>query len=212
MWHFAHSELKSIGVRGVFAGFGISLLKDFFGFGFFFATFEYVKSQGYQAFLRQRYGSTVLSEVKSQPSSSSVKPHFSIEPMFLLLAGVSAAIAQQAVFYPLSKVQALHHALPEQAIHPHVMNQCQNELNGSISRRSQSIYAMMRSYLYVHYHTFVQCRVTASKSSEKGLLRWLYHGFLMSTIRQIPSTSTGLVVFELLRRRYGISNHYVIGV
>lgn len=207
MWHFAHSELKSIGVRGVFAGFGISLLKDSFGFGFFFATFEYVKSQGYQAFLRQRYGSTVLCEVKAQPSYSSVEPHFSIEPMFLLLAGVSAAIAQQAVFHPLSKIQALHHAVPEQAIHPHVMNQCQKELNGQTSRRSRSMYATIRLYFYVYYLTFAQCRVMASKSSEKGLLRWLYRGFLMSTIRQIPSTSTGLVVFELLRRRYGIANH-----
>ena len=210
MWHFAHSELKSIGMRGIFAGFRVSLLKDSCGFGLFFATFEYVKSQGYQAFLKQRYGSTALSEMKSQPSSSSVKLHFGIEPMFLFLAGVSAAIAQQIVFHPLSKVQALHHVMSEQANYSHIMNQCRKELTVPACRQTQPAYATLRRFFYIYYQTFAQCRIMASKSDTKGLLRWLYHVFLMSTFRQIPSTSTGLVVFELLRRRYGIVDHKVI--
>jgi hypothetical protein len=33
--------------------------------------------------------------------------------------------------------------------------------------------------------------------------RWLWQGLFMNTVRQIPSTSAGLFVFEVFRRRYG---------
>ena len=31
---------------------------------------------------------------------------------------------------------------------------------------------------------------------------WLYRGFVMNIVRQVPSTSAGPVIFELVRRRY----------
>jgi hypothetical protein len=42
-----------------------------------------------------------------------------------------------------------------------------------------------------------------AKSEGLGLARWLYRGFWWNTIRQVPSTSAGLIIFELIRRKYG---------
>ena len=179
--------------------------------------FEHVKSQGCLTFLRQWYGSTASSEMKSQPPSSSlssssssfVKPHYVIEPTFIHMAGIFAAVTQQIVFHPLSKTQAMHHAVSEHTHHPYALKQCEKELIGQTSRQIQSAKATLKPYFRTYYHTFARCRIIASKSNTKGLLRWPYNGFLMSTIRQIPSTSTGLMVFELLRRSDGIANNNV---
>ena len=31
----------------------------------------------------------------------------------------------------------------------------------------------------------------------------MYRGFIINTMKQVPSTSAGLIVFELVRRKYG---------
>jgi hypothetical protein len=36
-----------------------------------------------------------------------------------------------------------------------------------------------------------------------GWRSWLYRGFILNTMKQVPSTSAGLIVFELVRRKYG---------
>jgi hypothetical protein len=41
-------------------------------------------------------------------------------------------------------------------------------------------------------------------------MRWLYRGFLRSSIRQVPSTSAGLVIFELMRRKYATAADTVL--
>jgi len=43
-----------------------------------------------------------------------------------------------------------------------------------------------------------------AKAQTAGLSmrRWLYRGFWWNTIRQVPSTSAGLIVFELVRGKY----------
>jgi len=38
----------------------------------------------------------------------------------------------------------------------------------------------------------------------------LYRGFLANTIKQVPSTSAGLVIFELVRRKYGDDSDAVV--
>ena len=47
LWKFGFNKLKEIGLIGVFAGYGFSLIKESFGFAFYFSTFEIVKTQGY---------------------------------------------------------------------------------------------------------------------------------------------------------------------
>ena len=44
---FGFNKLREIGLIGVFAGYGFSLVKESFGFAFYFLTFEIIKTQGY---------------------------------------------------------------------------------------------------------------------------------------------------------------------
>jgi hypothetical protein len=44
---------------------------------------------------------------------------------------------------------------------------------------------------------------------EGGLRRWLYKDFFASTLRQVPSTSIGLIVFEIARRKYAVDEDIV---
>ncbi|TKA42298.1 hypothetical protein B0A49_11394, partial [Cryomyces minteri] len=101
MWDYARHKLHSIGVRGVFAGWGLSFVKDSFGYGIFFATFEFIKSQAYYAFVTRYYGrqepvftfhrrrSTIRDDEDGNPT---IRPHYALEPSFILFAGILASI------------------------------------------------------------------------------------------------------------------------
>ena len=72
MWQFAHQKLVEIGPRGVMAGYSLSLIKDAFGFGIFFATFEFVKSQMYYDFVT-RYYARAKPQLQIRSESSEVR-------------------------------------------------------------------------------------------------------------------------------------------
>ena len=195
MWHYGHSRLKEIGFRGAFAGWGLSFVKDTMGYALFFATFEYVKAQGYYGFVTTYYGGpsslfhgfesrTVETKESGNPV---IKPHYSVEPTFLMLAGVAASVAQQIVQHPISLVQSIHYGslanLDKQA-----------KLNPSNSE-------MLHHYYTAYKKTYGRCLVKAIHAG--GWRRWLYKGLLWNTLKQVPSTSAGLIIFELVRRRYG---------
>ncbi|KAI2852572.1 hypothetical protein CBS11232_5616 [Aspergillus niger] len=102
MWHYGRHKLNQIGVRGIFAGWGLSFTRDAFGYAVFFSFFEFVKSQAYYSFLTWYYGSRRTHYVEqSQHIQSSdrgvplIRPHYALEPCFLMAAGVAASIAQQ---------------------------------------------------------------------------------------------------------------------
>jgi Mitochondrial carrier protein len=207
MMAYAKGKLKDIGVRGIFAGWGLSFVKDSLGSGIFFSVFEYVKAQSYYKFVATYYGSlepwmvTRLSEVRGTPSTSRhdvpiIKPHYVLEPGFLLLAGVAASMAQQGILYPLNKIQIMHYERLE-------------ELDNKARKfqRSPSSGRMMTAYYHAYQETWRQCKIQAS--SMGGLRTWLFRGFWWNSIKQTPATSAGLVMFELVRRRYGIGNEEV---
>lgn len=198
MWQYGRDKLREIGLRGVLAGWGLSVTKDALGYGAFFATFEYVKAQAFYAFVTKYYGTISsrqdLSTYRQGPEGASgqptIRPHWSLEPMFLLGAGVSATIAQQLIHYPLSVVQNIHYVRLETMDH---------ELQQQrVERRSGRL--AMATYRAAYKQTLVHCAREASAAG--GWMRWLYHGFALSTVRQVPSTSAGLIIFELFRRRY----------
>ncbi|KAI4166757.1 MAG: hypothetical protein LQ343_007779 [Gyalolechia ehrenbergii] len=56
MWQYGYLKTREIGARGILAGWSLSFVKDSLGYGFFFATFEYIKSQSYYAFIARYYG------------------------------------------------------------------------------------------------------------------------------------------------------------
>lgn len=193
VWVYGRRKLAEIGVRGVFAGWELSLVKDSMGYAAFFATFEYLKAQSYYAFVTQYYGSLshyshLVRQADSDVNGTAlIRPHYAIEPAFLMLAGVSASVAQQAIYHPLTLVQTVHH----------------NSLS-KIDRQAGSGHTLsqtLRNYYSTYETTYHRCSDCVKRFG--GWRRWLYRGFLPNTVKQVPSTSAGLVIFELVRRRYG---------
>ena len=116
-----------------------------------------------------------------------IRPHYAIEPTFLMLAGIAASVTQQVVQHPLNLIQNVHYK--------------SLAFLDSQAKVDQPKAAMLRSYYRAYQKTYEQCLVYARRSG--SWRRWLYKGFLVNTIKQVPSTSAGLVIFELVRRRYG---------
>lgn len=206
---YGGKKLAEIGFRGVFAGWELSLLKDSFGYGFFFATFEYVKAQGYYAFVKSYYGGlspyrhgSILpprTSTDNQEGTIVIKPHYAIEPTFLMLAGISATVAQQLITYPVSLVQSIHHGSIARLHFLALSNDTATTTTGT--RPSLQVQPRHGFFLKSYANTFRRCRVLAGRMG--SWRRWLWKGFFLNTIKQVPSTSAGLVIFELVRRRYG---------
>ena len=201
MWTYAAHKLREIGPRGVFAGWSLSFVKDSLGFACFFATFEAVKSQAYYGFVRRWYANykpllSDLSRLRLPGNSEAkpvIRPHYAVEPAFLLLAGVAASVAQQVVQHPISNIQNVHYGRLESLDYA--------------TRLGQARPSMMRLYYHAYQETLEQCRRLAAKAG--GWRTWLYKDLLWTTLRQTPSTSAGLIVFELVRRRYSTDEDIV---
>jgi hypothetical protein len=202
MWHYAFGKLRSIGPQGIFAGWSLSLIKDAFGYAVFFSTFEYVKAQLYYGFVTRWYGRK-YKDMLPVPGSNGdrdangrpdIRPHYLIEPAFLLLAGVAASIAQQTINHPLTRIQEVH------------LNRLESiDYQAQLDNRKRSIF---RLYYHAYEQTFQQCERQAKKVG--GMRQWLYRNFLWTTIRQVPSTSAGLIVFEIVRRKYADVSEIVV--
>ena len=196
MWQYGYNKLHEIGPRGVFAGWGLAFVKDSFGYGIFFATFEYMKAQAYYGFISKYYGDLKAKSLRPllKPKHLDdtgpmdlIRPHWALAPIFLLLAGIVASVFQQVIQHPATIIQNDHIKLLD-----YLDRQAQVD---------QSRAAMFRAYYTVYRETYQQCRVYSRRAG--GWQRWLYKGFLANTIKQVPSTSAGLVIFELVRRKYG---------
>lgn len=207
MWHYAYQKARAIGTRGVFSGWSISMAKDSLGFGFFFASFEYVKSQLFYDFVTSWYGGSHQSlslrqqkQIATQQQTSeaageapAIKPHYIIEPAFLLLAGASATVMQQLVQHPLSRIQDVHFRRI-----PGLDSQMANK-----PPRSETV----QMYAQAYRKTWKQCLVLSGRAG--GWRPWLFAQFWSTTLRQVPSTSAALIAFEVLRRKYGLSTDAV---
>ncbi|KAL5596712.1 hypothetical protein BROUX41_006596 [Berkeleyomyces rouxiae] len=263
MWSFGAQKVREIGLRGVFAGWGLSFTKDSLGSAVFFSMFEYVKAQGYYNFVSWYYGGLqnsivadlalkrpvaqatpgaerAPSDSQNRDSFTVIRPHYAIEPGFLLLAGISASFAQQVVLHPLTHIQLEHWdrledldtraeqirqlraraeavavpnpAVPRQAAAPSgalvpradAQTSCQSRPPTGAPPRGLMLQANYRAY----QETWRQCALQAS-AEKRSVLSWLYRGFWWNTIRQVPSTSAGLIIFELVRRKYGMDREEV---
>ncbi|CAN8097595.1 unnamed protein product [Discula destructiva] len=220
MWSFSHAKLREIGVRGIFAGWGLSLTKDSLGSAVFFSSFEYIKAQSYYSFVAWYYGDlsetmiNVLSRKRTthddeKHHGKTIRPHYAIEPGFLLLAGMGASLAQQVVLHPLSHIQLEHWE------HLEALDAKAHKIRESAQRTSQKSAArwrMFKAYYHAYQETWAQCVAQAKAQEGNGpnaMRRWLFRGFWWSSIRQVPSTSAGLVIFELVRRKYGLGGEPV---
>ncbi|KAF2704952.1 mitochondrial carrier [Pleomassaria siparia CBS 279.74] len=201
VWHYAGHKLQSIGLRGIFAGWTLSLMKDSLGSAVFFSTFETIKSQGYYGYITKYYGSRtrdsllestarVHDDIDGRPV---IKPHYALEPIFLLLAGMSASITSQLIQHPLNELQMVHYRRLEALDY-----QAHDDKNPS---------RIMRRYYHAYEETFKQCKKLAQRQG--GWRKYLYKDYFMNTIKQVPSTSAGLIVFELVRRKYAFESEEV---
>jgi Mitochondrial carrier protein len=216
MWSFSAEKLREIGVRGIFAGWGLSFMKDSLGCAVFFSTFEYLKAQSYYRFIAWYYGGLkediidVLAmkrpshrHPRGKDSSDEaerlpiIRPHYAIEPMFLLLAGVTASFAQQVFLHPLTHIQVVHWD------HLEELDAQAAKIKNAETPDSRPRFRMMRAYYHAYQETWAQC-LTEAAAEGQGVAKWLYRGFWWNTIRQVPSTSAALIIFELVRRRYGM--------
>ncbi|KJR88585.1 mitochondrial carrier protein [Sporothrix schenckii 1099-18] len=318
MWAFSAAKLREIGLRGIFAGWGLSFVKDSFGNGVFFSVFEYVKAQSYYSFVAYYYGALDGSKIMEQQMRNQtaerrkqqrqqwvqgqvsglearvesakhtlhgdkahntdqehtphqhppiplvpkawaearareraekeaamplvIRPHYALEPTFLLLAGVSASFAQQVLLHPLTHFQVVHwdmledldaavKADREAAAARAAASKFATTTNGNggaaggdgsgngsantngLRNRLGRVFRLpgfhfMRTYYHAYLQTLSTCTDMAAAEG-RSLMSWLYRGFWWNTIRQVPSTSAGLIIFELLRRKYGMSGEEV---
>lgn len=187
MWQYGYLKTREIGVRGILAGWSLSLVKDSLGYGLFFATFEYIKSQSYYAFITRYYGGLNWLHLREENRVRVIRPHYTIEPSFLMIAGIAASVAQQIIQHPIGLVQDIHY-------------RCLAIFDRK-NRMQVPITQTLRMYMGAYWKTFQECQARADRFG--GWRRWLYRRFLWNTLRQVPSTSAGLIIFELVRRRYG---------
>ncbi|KXX78596.1 hypothetical protein MMYC01_205282 [Madurella mycetomatis] len=228
MWAFSAAKWREIGLRGIFAGWGLSFAKDSMGSAIFFSVFEYLKAQGYYSFVTWYYGALnedtilLLSRKRPPPTPADgplegheetsrfptvIRPHYAIEPAFLLLAGVGASFAQQVVLHPLSHVQAEHWERLE-GLDAQARKFSRYARTANPPERLARRWHMFKAYRDAYRTTWAEC-VAEAKAANLGMRQWLYRGFWWNTIRQVPSTSAGLIIFELVRRKYGFGGDQV---
>ncbi|KAH8174414.1 mitochondrial carrier protein [Sarocladium implicatum] len=229
MWSFGAEKLREIGLRGIFAGWSLSFIKDSFGSAIFFSAFEYVKAQSYYQFVTWYYGGLGEEIVdllamkrpahrdQKDHEQTIIRPHYAIEPMFLLAAGTSASFAQQLLLHPLTHFQVKHwdhlEELDEKAARYRAtasqpLEVAKSSGGGSNSHNPHKRFRMLRAYYRAYQETLGVCSAEA-RSEGLTLTRWLYRGFWWNAIRQVPSTSAGLIIFELIRRKYGFGTEEV---
>ncbi|OJD23129.1 hypothetical protein ACJ73_05517 [Blastomyces percursus] len=202
VWQYGKHKLHEIGIRGIFSGWSLSFLKDSFGSALFFGMFETIKSQGYYTFVRYYYGSLQPHRVEklSVPTAGTssgdipiIRPHYALEPCFLMLAGLTASLVQQFVQHPLNLVQTVYYERLE-----HI---------DAMAKLDHSGRKMMKHHYEAYLELFRRCQKRALRAG--GWRPWLFRGFFGNALRQVPSTSAGLIIFELVRRKYGVDAEVV---
>ena len=134
-------------------------------------------------------------EIAVQSGRAEIKPHYMLEPTFILLAGAAASVVQSVIQHPISRIQDVHYERLEWI----------DSYGRKVPEASKP--SALRVYANAYRKTFKECAALARNAG--GLRRWLYADFLMGTLRQVPSTSAGLIVFEILRRKYSLDEEVV---
>ncbi|CAO3644148.1 unnamed protein product [Mucor hiemalis] len=202
MYSFAKSTLKESGIASAYRGFTLTLIRDSLACGLFFATFEWVKQQGYYYFLDEMYGLQVdsrntLNEIEkgwnevykmseedqnriiSASGKTTERPPLMLEPLFVIFAGATAAMAYQIIEHPLSKIHSIFY-----------IEEGQSEFsNKSVREPVRNLYK----------RTFEQCKLQV-KLNGGSWRKFLYQEFGSTIIRVVPATSVGFLVFELVKR------------
>ncbi|KAI9253817.1 mitochondrial carrier domain-containing protein [Phascolomyces articulosus] len=205
MYQFAKSTLKELGIASAYRGFSLTLMRDSLSCGLFFATFEWVKQQGYYYFLDEMYGLQVDSrkmlhqleglhryrtdeldnnyadvpETGEPKSASKERPPLMLEPLFVILAGAAAAVAYQIIEHPLSKIHSIFY-----------IEEGQSEFTNKEKREPVK---------ELYRRTWDQCKLQV-RMHGGSWRKFMYQEFGSTVIKVVPATSIGFLVFELVKR------------
>ncbi|OBZ85763.1 Mitochondrial substrate carrier family protein S [Choanephora cucurbitarum] len=202
MYQFAKSTLKELGIASAYRGFTLTMVRDSLACGLFFATFEWMKQQGYYCFLDEMYGLQIdsrstLNEIEKgwhevhemseedehqitcTSGKKAERPPLMLEPLFVILAGATAAIAYQTIEHPLSKIHSIFY-----------IEEGQSEFANKLKREPVKD---------LYRRTFEQCKAQV-KLNGGSWRQFLYQEFGSTVIRVVPATSVGFLVFELVKR------------
>ncbi|RCK55513.1 hypothetical protein Cantr_04697 [Candida viswanathii] len=208
LWKFGFNKLKEIGLVGVFAGYGFSLIKESFGFAFYFSTFETIKTQGYNLTYRLiMYYKRSEEAIKSQLQRwfkwnddqvdekllklERYKLMKILKSSFVLLAGASAAFSLLAIQYPISKVQKIHLSRLEAL-------DVYNHYNEA------KLKGQTKPFFKVYYNSYVDTFKQVMRMKQRANVTWFeaaYSGFVRNALTTIPATSIALLVFEIMRTK-----------
>ncbi|KAK6461657.1 mitochondrial carrier protein [Scheffersomyces coipomensis] len=203
LWIYGLNKLKEVGLVGVFAGYSFSLIKESFGFAFYFSTFEIVKTQGYnltyKTILAYRRSKEKIKEKlltftkldEEQVDERLLKLERNrttkiLKSSFILLAGASAAFSLLAIQYPISKIQKIHLSRLEAL---DIYNSAAHET---------------KPFIKLYYNSYIDTYHQIVKFKNKSKTTWFqlgYKGFVRNALTTIPATSVGLLVFEIMRTR-----------
>lgn len=197
LWLYGAAKLKEIGLIGIFAGYSFSLIKESFGFAYYFSTFELIKTKGYNLTRSMiMLFRSVKSRVRKTFGMADELPTTRLEEQrltkilkssFVLLAGASAAFSLIAVQYPITKVQKIHLSRLETL---DIYNA--NTIN--------------KPFIQLYYNSYIDTYQQVLKFKKKSKGTWFslaYKGFVKNALATIPATSIGLLVFEIMRTRLG---------
>ncbi|KAI9279816.1 mitochondrial carrier domain-containing protein [Sporodiniella umbellata] len=200
MYQFAKSTFKELGIASAYRGFTLTLMRDSLSCGLFFATFEWVKQQGYYYFLDGIYGlhvdspATIMelemgwnraateesAKAVTTPTTNSERPPLILEPLFIIFAGAAAAIAYQLIDHPLSKIHSIFY-----------VEEGQSEFANKHNRESVRV---------LYRRTYDQC-LAQVKLNGGSWRKFLYQEFGNTVLRVVPATSVGFLVFELVKQK-----------
>ncbi|CAI5758462.1 unnamed protein product [Candida verbasci] len=203
LWVFGCNKLKEIGLIGVFAGYGFSLIKESLGFAFYFSTFETIKTRGYyitsrmisyyrqseekiKHYLQKTFKWNEKQVDQKLEKLERYKSEKILKSSFILVAGASAAFALLAIQYPITKVQKIH-----------------------LSRlEALDIYNASKTndkpFIKLYYNSYLDTFKQVYRMKTRAKVTWFeaaYSGFVKNALSTIPATSVALLVFEMMRTK-----------
>lgn len=187
LWKYSRDTLWSIGPRAAYGGLILNLVKESSSFAVFFGVYETIKGPWYRGY-RDWWQSPGYFHPEGRKKS------LVLYPSFVLLAGCAAACTIQLINYPLSKIQRLF-SIRLQAIDATHKKYSSHGLTSLVDQG-------WRLYAQAYYKTFQQMKRLIQSESSGSTLRWLYSGCSRYTLISMPSTSIGLLVFEIMRIRF----------
>ncbi|KAI8333068.1 mitochondrial carrier domain-containing protein [Chlamydoabsidia padenii] len=215
LYQFAKTTLKDLGIASAYRGFTLTLIRDSLACGLFFATFEWVKQQGYYYYLDEVYGLHVVSsktlqdletswksEVKelihhhkdnqqhqdnvNTDTISTTPPTMKKERPPLMLEPMFVILAGAAAAVAY---QLIDH--PFSKIHSiFYIEEGQSEFSNKSSREPVNT---------LYRRTWEHCKIQV-KSNGGSWIKFLYQEFGSTVLKVVPATSVGFLVFELVKR------------